>query len=166
LRRTEIAAGQSARASGLRDTELAVRRAPEQAPESVDPLVVPAIQPAPAATGVARSAAAPLPAVLPAAPDPADHRGARAPDRPEAVGLAPVVAAPGARHGARPAVDPAGAAAAAPQTVVARDQGQPTGAAAGGDRRDPSSDRRAKLDRLTEGMLDGLRPPPPTWTQP
>jgi hypothetical protein len=174
LRRTEIAAGQSARASGLRDTQLAVRRAPEGAPESVDSLVVPAIQPARAATAapgseagpLAEDPAEPLAAVLPAVPEPSEHTGPLAPHRPDELVLVPGVAVPGAHQGPQPAVHPVGTAEASPNMLAARDQGQPAGAAPAVDRSDPSTERRAKLERLTEGMLDGLRPPPPTRVQP
>jgi hypothetical protein len=174
LRRTEIAAGQSARASGLRDTQLAVRRAPDGAPETVDSLVVPAIQPAPAAarapdseaTPRAKGPAEPLAAVPPAVPEPSDHRGPLAPHRPGAIGLARGAAVPGAHEGAQPAVHPLGTAEASPKMLAARDQGQPAGAAPAVGHSDFSTERRAKLERLTEGMLDGLRPPPPTWVQP
>jgi hypothetical protein len=174
LRRTEIAAGQSARASGLRDTQLAVRRGPEAAPEAVDSLVVPAIQPAPAAIGApdseatprAEGATEPLAAVLPAVPEPSDHTDPLAPHRPEAIVLARGAAVPGAHEGAQPAVHPVDTAEASPKMPAARDQGQPAGAAPALGRSDFSTERRAKLERLTEGMLDGLRPPPPTLVQP
>jgi hypothetical protein len=89
LRRTEVAAGQSARASGLEGVQLAVRSAPERTFEAVEPLIIPAIQPAPDP-----SVAVPVTGRSPTAPagaarDESGQRFAQAPPAPDAIRSAP-----------------------------------------------------------------------------
>ena len=150
LRRTEIAAGQSARSSGLGGVQLAVRRGPREALEPIEPLIVPAIhpmpgppadRPSPGARRDSRSSAAL------AADHPPQARPTAAPtQRPE-------VAAGPSSIGASPGPGSAGARG----VVAAPPDGQP-GAARADETGRPSSGRRGQFERLTEGMIDGVGP--------
>jgi hypothetical protein len=176
LRQTQMLAGQSARAGDAGGTALAVRLAPGQALQPIEPVVLPAIQPKPAPDGIA--AAAPPEAsstAVPSAPPasapaltPAGAAGAQL--------LVPRQAT--ATRGARPRPplpdNPPSAKAApeqhyADQTLqAARIEGRPTGAdrlvgafAPASRSTDPAAIRRSKFERLTAGVLDGIRPAHP-----
>jgi hypothetical protein len=172
LRRTEIAAGQSARADGAGGSQLAVRRTPERAAEPVDAAVVPAIHPAPGATAAppaeasarADGPAEPSAAVLPTALDQSDRDAPFTRHPRNGVELAPNNPAPAAD--ARSAGNPGGTAQADPTMFAATEQGRQSGTAPALDGIYRSNERRSQFERLTEGMIDGVRPPPPTWVQP
>ena len=155
LRRTEIAAGQSARASGPGGTRLAVRSAPEEALESVEPLIIPAVRPN--ATAVApvieRPAIAPEPGeTAPRLADP-DLRAPQPPRDPEATRRAP---AGEALEGDKLAAVSTRPAAVAGVATAA------TGAAPAV----PATGRRGQFQRLSEGMIDGVQSPPPVQVRP
>lgn len=150
LRQTQMIAGQSAQA-GTRFAELAVRRAPGEALQPVDAAIVPAIQPrqahgrAAAAEALpATQAIAPALMTLPAIARPQGHaaRGAGRPggsvDQSRAQREAGRV---GIEAGPHAVPDRAGAASLPAPS--------PT---------DPAAIQRAKFDRLTAGMIDGIRP--------
>jgi hypothetical protein len=150
LRRTEIAAGQSARSSGLGGVQLAVRRGPTEALEPIEPLIVPAVHPIPG--------------------PPVDRRspGARHDGQSSAVVAADQP--PGARPAARPTQrtelaagsssigSSSGPGEAGAQGVVAVAPDGPPGAARADETGRPSSGRRGQFERLTEGMIDGVGP--------
>ena len=177
LRRTEIAAGQSAQASGPGGTLLAVRSAPEEGLEAVEPLIIRAIRPTPE-TAVPSEIEGPAivperAEALPAKPGDAHRRGSQAPYDPEA-GRAPN-SAPKAHRAERSAspidptpafVGPAGSGglpgSSMPPTAMAR-----PGLA--GTTRDaapavPETGRRGQFQRLSAGMIDGVRSP--NWVRP
>jgi hypothetical protein len=175
LRQTQMLAGQSARA-GDPGTALAVRLAPGQALEPIEPVVLPALQPKPTPAGIAAAApaqasATPMPSAPPAsapALTPAGAAGAQL--------LVPrqAMATRGAR--ARPPLpdNPPSAKAAPEQHYAdqalraARIEGRPTGAdplvgafAPASRSTDPAAIRRSKFERLTAGVLEGIRPAHP-----
>lgn len=178
LRRTQLAAGQSALASGPGGTQLAVRRAPEERLEPVDPLIIPAIQPAPTATvapvtgrpPTAHDPTEPKTTVLPPALEASDRRAPLAPHGPRAI------QGPEANRAARPAVQPvrapapepaghSGKAEASPRLVAPVHQREPAATVRAVDTVRPTG-RRGKFERLTEGMLAGVQPLVPTRVRP
>jgi hypothetical protein len=150
LRRTEIAAGQSARSSSLGGVQLAVRRGPAESLESIEPLVVPAVHPTPSP---------------PADRAPPTARGRRqgatinpARATPEAHEIAPAV-----RRAERAAADSPGGLTSGPgdrsaRAVAAPPVPEPSEAAWFGGTDEPSTGRRRQFERLTEGMVDGVPP--------
>jgi hypothetical protein len=184
LRQTQMIAGQSARAGGGDEVQLAVRVAPDAELQPVELVIVPAIQPklapaempttsAPAGTP---TAGPPAPAPSAMAPTPLmDHAGQAAPTvlrqatpeaRPE-VSAGAVDATAAGRH---PADDAVARAEAGPAMTLPTEAGLP-GAVdpqlAFTTHRTAESPaapfRRAKFDRLTAGMLDRVeatRPSP------
>jgi FecR protein len=160
LRRTEVAAGESARASGPGGTQLALRRSPEDAPEPVVPAILPAIQPSPTAA-VAPATVRPPTTADAARPAPATVDGADLADpRPrqsaQAISLTPATATPatpGLPEGA--GARDLGANSAFP---AATGEHAAAGAASAIDPIPPWTARRAKLERLTAGVLDGVQP--------
>jgi hypothetical protein len=160
LRRTEVAAGESARASGRGGTQLALRRSPEDAPEPVVPAILPAIHPPPAATVVPATARRPTTADV-ARPEPATVDGPapaapRPPQSAQANSPTPATATPGTPSltGGAGARD-VGANSALP---AATGEHAAAGAAPAIDPIPPWAVRRAKLDRLTAGVIDGVQP--------
>jgi FecR protein len=174
LRRTEIAAGQSARAIGPGGTQLAVRRTPDGAAEPVDPPVVPAIHPAPPPpvapvtepAPMAKEPPEPTALILPSVLDRSDQAAPLADHGREAIELAPRSAVPGTDEVARSADPRMGAAGAGPSMPATTDQGQPVDAARAVDGIHPSNGRTGQFERLTEGMIDGVRPLSPTSVEP
>ncbi|MGH6896018.1 MAG: FecR domain-containing protein [Geminicoccaceae bacterium] len=182
LRRTELAAGQSARASGPGGALLAVRGGPGKALEPIEPLIIPAIHPTPEAS-VAPVTDRPPTAPAPAGPsrsalDAADQRVPQAPRDAEATPTLPAHEAQEADRAARPAVgaDRAAASALVREAGAGRIAGH-LEAFAAADRVEaagargaviipPATGRRGQFQRLTEGMLDGVRSPPPIWIRP
>jgi hypothetical protein len=173
LRRTEIAAGQSARADGGGGTQLAVHPAPEQE-ALADSVVVPAIHPTPGASvapateppPMADGPAEPTAALLPSALDRSDRAASPKPNDREALELPPTNLVSAEDRGARSA-DPTGAVQADPTNLAATDHRQQSGSPVlAVDGIYPSNERRSQFERLTEGMIDGVRPPSPNWVQP
>jgi hypothetical protein len=182
LRQTEMIAGQSARAGGRDEVQLAVRLAPDAELQPVELLIVPAIQPklAPAempttsAPAAAPTAGPPAPAPSAIAPTPLMDRSVQgaptalpqaAPDARPGVSADAVDATAAGRHAADDAVaraeaDPAMTlpteadlpGAVAPQLPFATHRAAESPAA---------PVRRAKFDRLTAGMLDRVEPTGP-----
>jgi FecR protein len=164
LRRTEVAAGESARASGPGGTQLALRRSPGDAPEPVLPAILPAIHSPPTAAVAPATARRPATADVPR-PEPAtsptavDGPGLDDP-RPrqsaQAISLTPATATPGTPSltGGAGARDP-GANTALPAVTG---EHAAAGAASAIDPIPPAAVRRAKLERLTAGVIDGVQP--------
>jgi hypothetical protein len=152
LRRTELAAGQSAIARGPGGTQLAVRGSPERGLEPVDPLIIPALDPIPEKT-LAPATDRPLtpePArSLPLGLDGSDRPVSRAPPAPEATRPTPANDAQQADQAARSVLGADRAVPSAPAGQVG-----------------PATGRRGQFQRLTEGMIDGVQSPPPTWVRP
>jgi FecR protein len=148
LRRTELAAGQSATGRGPGGPQLAVRAGPESPLEPVDPLIIPALDPIPETT--------PAPAIdRPLTPEPArispsglDDADRPAPRAPEATRIAP------ANDGLQ--------ADQAARSVLGADRAEPSTPAG---QAGPATGRRGQFQRLTEGMIDGV-PSAPTWAGP
>jgi len=180
LRRTEIAAGQSAHASGPGGTLLAVRSAPEEGLEAVEPLIIPAIRPTPGTTVPSKiePAIVPEPAeASPSKPDGPDRSVSQAPREPEAAGRAPASRAPEAyragRFAERADPTPASAAPAGPGKLVALStppaavaRPEVAGPARAAAAAVPETGRRGQFQRLSAGMIDGVRSPPPDWVRP
>jgi hypothetical protein len=176
LRETQMLAGHSARAGAASGTALAVRLVPGGALQPIEPIVLPAIQPkpAPAATGAA-APSTPSASVLPAPPPSAPAVGAAAEPfslpQPTTLGRGqpqPLAGAPAAQAALEHDAGPA-----RPATQVAGHGRQPSGAdPAGGASAttfrpaDPAAIRRSKFERLTAGVLDGIRPPHPARSEP
>jgi ferric-dicitrate binding protein FerR (iron transport regulator) len=179
LRQTQMLAGQSARADGADEVQLAVRVAPDAELQPVELVIVPAIQPklAPAAMPTT-SVSARAPTAGPPAPPPSDL--APTPLTGRAVQAAPTVprqAAPEARPGisadavdATAAADNAGPADGAGSAMTLQSEGELPGA---GTPQRPFAThraadspavpfRRAKFDRLTAGMLDRVEATAPS----
>jgi FecR protein len=180
LRRTEIAAGQSAQASGPGGTVLAMRNAPEEDLEAIEPLIIPAVRPTPGTSVPAvpknseRPATVPEPAeTLPARPDGPDRGVAQAPHDPEAPAARTPEAYPAVRPRALadPAPVPAARAGAGQLAASSPPPGAAAGLAATATARAaapavPETGRRGQFQRLSEGMIDGVRSPPPGWIRP
>jgi FecR protein len=152
LRRTELAAGQSAIARGPGGTQLAVRGGPGRGLEPIDPVIIPAIDPVPGTTpapATDRASTPEPPPTLPSGLDGADPQTSRAPRIPEATPIAPA-------EPAQPADQAAGSVLGAERAVPSAPAGQ-----AG-----PATGRRAQFQRLTEGMIDGVQPAPRTRVGP
>ncbi|MGH6901829.1 MAG: FecR domain-containing protein [Geminicoccaceae bacterium] len=142
LRRTELAAGQSAAARGPGGTQLAVRAGPERPLEPVDPLIIPAFDPIPKTTpapATDRPLAPEPPRTLPLGPDGSERRMSRAPGASEATRSAP-----------------ANDAEQADQAVIGADRVGPNAPAG---QAGPAMGRRGQFQRLTEGMIAGVRLP-------
>jgi hypothetical protein len=140
LRRTEVAAGQSAAARGPGGTQLAVRTGPERPLEPVDPLIIPAFDPMPKtvpAPATDRPSTPGLPRTLPSGFDGSERQRSPAPE-----------AARSARANDAQPADQAVIGAADP-AVLSAPAGQ-TG---------PATGRRGQFQRLTEGMIDGMSVP-------
>jgi hypothetical protein len=179
LRQTQMIAGQSARAGGADEVQLAVRMAPDAELQPVELVIVPAVQPklAPAEMPTT-SAATRAPTAGPPAPPPSDM--APTPLTGRAVQAAPTVlrqAMPEARPGvsadtvdATAAADNAGAADDAGPAMTLPSEGDLLGAVDPqlpfATHRAPESPaapfRRAKFDRLTAGMLDRVEATAPS----
>jgi FecR protein len=143
LRRTELAAGQSATARGPGGTQLAVRGGPERGLQPVEPLIIPAIDPIPETT-LAPATDRPL------SPEPArtlpferDGLGSRVPRAPEATRTVPA--------------DDAQQADRAARSVIAADPVAPSGRAG---KAGAATGRLGQFQRLTEGMIDGVQSAP------
>lgn len=150
LRRTEIAAGQSARSDGLGGVQLAVRRGPTEALEPIEPLIVPAVHPLPGPPADRSSRSArhdSQSSAVVAADEPTQARPTAPPaQRPElAAGSSSIGSSPGPGE------------ASARGVVAVPPDGQP-GAARADQTGRPSSGRRGQFERLTEGMIDGVGP--------
>jgi hypothetical protein len=140
LRRTELAAGQSAAARGPGGTQLAVRAGPERALEPVDPLIVPALDPIPETTpgpAADRPSTAEPAQIAPLGLDGRDRPGPRAPEVTR--------------------IAPASDAQPADQAVIGADRAVPSAPA------EQATGRRGQFHRLTEGMIDGVPAAPATW---
>jgi hypothetical protein len=179
LRQTQMLAGQSARAGDPGVTALAVRLAPGEPLQPIEPVVLPAIPPKPAPAGVA-AAAAPE-ASSPAIPS-APPASAPALDAAVSAGVQPLVMRQAtALRGARPrplsAYPPSAPAAseqpyADPALPAAKIEDRPAGAdrvlgafAPASRPADPAAIRRSKFERLTAGVLDGVRPAQPALSE-
>lgn len=159
LRQSQMIAGQSAHAGSEGETALALRRAPGEALQPVEPMVVPALQPKPApaeaAPGTAR-AAAPTRGAISETAEALDLRSTR---------LRPVVASTvgplPADAGARQPGELSGASATGfarqPEAVGRPGQAVAFAPLPSG----PEAIRRGKFERLTAGVLAGIRPPHP-----
>ena len=177
LRRTEIAAGQSAHASGPGGTHLAVRTAPKGALEAVEPLIIPAVRP----TASAKAPVIERPGLAPKSQertpsklvDP-DRRAPQAPGEPAAT----QGAAAGEKLGGYPPArrtdanaSPAAPASSGDLAAMSPRRGAVAGLAATGTARAaasaiPATGRRGQFERLSEGMIDGVRSPPPVPVRP
>jgi hypothetical protein len=172
LRRTEIAAGQSVQASGVGDVQLALRRAPEDALEPLVPLVIPALRPLPSAAidaATLRSPVAADAAGLEAAMSPPStvddlDRGPRAAARAKTIELAPATAEADRAAGAAGASDAKDLEANA--KLLAAPGEREAAAARAVDAIRPSTGRRGKFERLTDGVIDDVQPFHPTVPQP
>jgi hypothetical protein len=172
LRQTQMLAGQSARAGGADEVQLAVRVAPDAELQPVELVIVPAIQPklAPAEMPTA-SASAGAPTAGDPAPPPSDM--APTPLTGRAVQAASTVRQPTPESrpgvsadavGATAAADNAGPADGAGPAMTLQSEGELPGAvtpqrpfATHRAAESPAAPfRRAKFDRLTAGMLDRL----------
>ena len=162
LRQSQMIAGQSARAGGDGSTALAVRLRAGQALQPVEPVVVPALQPKLAPTVPASPSAQPVPAestMTPAAPTPAQFvmgqtTAPRRAPQPSEPGK-PRSPEAGSGRNQEPSAARAEGADARPGAAVR--VGEP--AAPAPRPTDPAAIRRSKFERLTAGLLDGIRPP-------
>jgi hypothetical protein len=177
LRRTEIATGQSAQASGAGGARLAVRSAPDEALEAIEPLIIPAVQPTPAATVPpqgARPANGPGQVDMGLAPPDGAAAVSKAPRDPEAAGLGPTGRVPEKNEGPPPVrladPPPVRAAPAGSGTPAASVPPVPGFAATASARAAapaaPQTGRRGQFQRLSEGMVDGVRPRLPGRSDP
>jgi hypothetical protein len=169
-------AGQSARAGDPGVTALAVRLAPGEPLQPIEPVVLPAIPPKPAPAGVAAAAApeASSPAIPSAPPASAPALAAAV-----SAGVQPLVMRQAtALRGARPrplsAYPPSASEQpyADPALPAAKIEDRPAGAdrvlgafAPASRPADPAAIRRSKFERLTAGVLDGVRPAQPALSE-
>jgi hypothetical protein len=172
LRQSQMIAGQSARAGDPR-TELAVRLAPDQPLQPVEPVVVPAMQPKRAPAGA--PAGAPTARAAPVPPEPALTPAT--PSRSEPLVLPSAMAPQNAK---RPAVaDDSLAAGAASDKAQGLTAGRVEGTAGrpGAPGRvteaiapaprpsGPAAIRGTKFERLSAGVIDGIRPAQPAGSE-
>lgn len=182
LRQSQMIAGQSARAGGTGNTELAVRLAPGQALQPVEPVIVPALH---SKRKPADASATRAPPSSPTAAEPA-HPSLEPAVTPSGLPQEPLVLrqATASRNARAHSVlsDPPPPAEAALEkddadlAMTAATAGRPRGRADAADRvveaiqpgpkeTGPAAIRRSKFERLTAGMIDGIQPPYPAPSQ-